>query len=196
MISVQINGEVAPIQAGNCGQMTEVVELIKSVIDPDHMITSILLNGEQFNETDWSRSMNSLDTALIEVETGTPQEFVFERLARSELIVQSCLLEFRGARGKFQQGNSVEGNKQLVEGVQALQAFFQWYGTLLELVPTESRPQFDLTTEVNEISETCKSICQQQLYQSWWALGESLEQKLEPQLEGLVERCKNFYSEK
>jgi len=194
MVSVQINGETAPIQANNCGQMAEVVELIKSVIDPEHMITSILLNGEQFEDSDWSRSMNTLDTALIEVETGNQHEFVFDRLVRSDQIVQSCLLEFRGARGKFQSGQSVEGNKQLVEAVQALQAFFQWYGTLVELLPEENRIAFDLTEEVNEISETCKSICQQQLYQSWWALGESLEQKLEPQLETLVERCKGFYA--
>jgi hypothetical protein len=43
---------------------------------------------------------------------------------------------------------------------------------------------------VTEISETCKKICQQQLYQSWWALGESLEKELEPKLDKLEDACR------
>ncbi|MCB0329204.1 MAG: hypothetical protein KDD70_06060 [Bdellovibrionales bacterium] len=192
MVSVRINGEEAPIQAANCSQMADVVELIKSIIDPDHMITAITLDGQPFDDNDWGMPVNQLETAIVEVETGEPFQFVHDRLSKSGNIVQSCFLEFRAARQKFQDGKSVEGNKQLVGAVQALQAFFQWYGTLLELVPLDKRDNFDLTKEVEDLSETCKAICQQQLYQSWWALGESIQQKLEPQLDELEKRCRSF----
>jgi hypothetical protein len=192
MVSVRINGEDAPIQAGNCAHMTEVVELIKSMIDPDHMITAIHLDGAPFEDDDWMLPTSQVETAIVEVETGSPVQFVIDRLEKSPEVVQSCFLEFRSCRQKFQDGNSVEANKQLVGAVQALQAFFQWYGTLLELVPAEEREEFDLTSEVETLSETCKEICQQQLYQSWWALGESIQQKLEPQLDALERRCRSF----
>ena len=192
MVQVRINGEDAPIQAGNCSQMGEIVELIKTVIDPDHMITTILLDGKDFEDNDWTLPTNQLETAIIEVETGEPKEFVSMRLSRCSDIVQGCFLEFRGARQKFQDGKSVEANQQLVGAVQALQAFFQWYGTLLELLPEGERADYDLTKEIEDLSETCKGICQQQLYQSWWALGESIQQKLEPQLDQLEQRCRQF----
>jgi hypothetical protein len=52
------------------------------------------------------------------------------------------------------------------------------------------RDRLDISTQVQDISETCKKICQQQLYQSWWALGESLEKDLEPKLDKLEDVCR------
>jgi hypothetical protein len=74
--------------------------------------------------------------------------------------------------------------------VDTLRAFFEWYGTLMQLVPEGERTRIDISSQVREISEICKRICQQQLYQSWWALGESLEKELEPQLDRLEDTCR------
>ena len=51
MESIKINGEewTAPIQ--NSLKMTELVELIKSTIDPSQIITGILLNGKDMYES-------------------------------------------------------------------------------------------------------------------------------------------------
>ncbi len=192
MVSVRINGEEAPIKAEGCSQLTEIVELIKSVIDPDHILTGILLDGEPLDDSDWMKAVGQLETSIIEVNTGTADEFVAERITKAADIVRSCFFEFREARQQFQDGKSVEANKKLVGAVQALQAFFEWYGTLLQIMPEEKREEYDITESVEALSETCKSICQQQLYQSWWALGESIQQKLEPQLDALEGRCRQF----
>ena len=61
---------------------------------------------------------------------------------------------------------------------------------MLELLSEEKRAAFDITNEVKELSETCKGICQQQLYQSWWAIGETIEKELEPQLDRLEDACR------
>ena len=78
----------------------------------------------------------------------------------------------------------------LVQAVNELKAFFEWYGTMVELIPEEKRDQFSMTEKVEMISDTCKKICQQQLYQSWWALGETLEKELEPELDDVESFCK------
>ncbi|MCB0319847.1 MAG: hypothetical protein KDD60_02910 [Bdellovibrionales bacterium] len=192
MVSIRINGEDAPVRAENCSHIAEIVELIKSVIDPDHMITNIQIDGRPLDDADWLLQKGQLETSIIEFDTGSPDDFVGERIAKAAEIVRGCYLEFRTARQKFQDGLSVEGNKQMVTAVEALQAFFTWYGTLLEIMPEKKRSEYDITPFVEELTSICKSICQQQLYQSWWALGESIQNRLEPQLDQLEGHCRKF----
>lgn len=191
MINIKINGQDSEINnTASASKVTDLVELIKSVIDPDHMITSLLVNGRDLNEDEWYSSVNQLGTSIIEVETGTPEEFVAERLSRSSEIVRACYVEFRDARKSFQDGDMAGGNHKLVVAVNTLKAFFEWYKTLLSLVPENNRTHFNMDSQIADISETCKRICQQQLYQSWWALGESLEKDLEPKLDNLEDFCR------
>jgi hypothetical protein len=110
-------------------------------------------------------------------------------------VVRACFLEFRDARKSFQDGESIAGNKRLKVAVETLRAFFEWYGTLMQLVSETKREKLDISSQVVEISETCKKICQQQLYQSWWALGESLEKDLEPKLDKLEDACRRAAKE-
>lgn len=190
MVNVRINGEESPVGGESSSKVTDLVELIKSIIDPDHMITSILIDGRDMAEDDWYSTVNQLGTSIIEVETGTPEDFVAERLSRASEIVRACYVEFRDARKSFQDGDMSLGNQRLVTAVNTLKAFFEWYKTLLTLVPEEKREFFNMDPQVSDISETCKRICQQQLYQSWWALGESLEKELEPKLDALEDFCR------
>jgi hypothetical protein len=190
MVQVRINGEDSAIQGDGSPKVADLVELIKSTIDPDHMITGILLDGRELGEDEWYASVNQLGTAIIEVETGTPEEFVSSRILRASEIVRSCYLEFRASRKSFQDGDMTAGNQKLVSAVNTLKAFFEWYRTLLGLMTDEQKPKFDIEDQTREIMETCKRICQQQLYQSWWALGESLEKDLEPKLDQLEDFCR------
>jgi len=192
MVSVRINGSEAPIRADGLPTIGDVIELIKGSIDPNHMITSILVDGRDLDDADWSTSPVQYGTSILEVETGTPKEFVHQRLGQAADVVRHCYIQFRDARKLFQAGQMVDGNRLLVNATKTLQAFFGWYGTLLELVPVDDRPAYQLGERIPKISEVCKTICQHQLYQSWWALGESLEKELEPQLDKLEDFCRKF----
>ncbi len=192
MIGVRINGEDAQIKSDGLPRMSDLVELIKSNIDPAHMITAIRIDGREFEEGDWTANLARFETAIVEVETGRPADFVSDRLGQASDVMKACYFEFRDARKSFQQGVMIDGNKKLVRAVNTLQAFFEWYGTLMELVTAEERPQYDITAQVREISEVCKKICQQQLYQSWWALGECIEKELEPKLDCMEDFCRKF----
>ena len=68
MESIKINGEewTAPIQ--NSLKMTELVELIKSTIDPSQIITGILLNGKDLEEADWNGYVSDYQTNVLEIE--------------------------------------------------------------------------------------------------------------------------------
>ena len=195
MVSVRINGEDSSIRTDGLSQFTDVVELIKSVIDPEHIITGILIDGRELEETDWVANPSQFSTSIVEVLTDTAENFVTFRLCNAAEVVRECALQFVDAREKFQAGNMQDANQSLGTAVNTLQAFFEWYGTLMELLSPADQAKFDLTQPVEEISEVCKRICQQQLYQSWWALGETLQNDLEPKLEGLERTCRKFKSE-
>lgn len=189
---IAINGIETQMSVAGMPRVIDVVELIKSSIDPDHMITGIFINGNELSDDDWNAPTAQFADATLEVITGRPEEFVKERLNCAPEVVQACYLEFRTARRFFKDGKMDEGNKQLVQAVNTLQAFFQWYASMVEIVPEADREQYMIEKEISEVSNVCKKICQQQLYQSWWALGETLESELEPALDEVEDRCREF----
>ena len=192
MKSIIINGQESGINPAGLNTMAELIELIKGTIDPEHMITDILLDGKGLEESDWSASVNKFTTAILEVETGEPEEYVTSRLSLSPQVVQACFLAFREARKCFQDGKMQDGNKKLVQAVAALKAFFEWYVTLLNLLPEEARARFSIEGLIGGLMTTSKKICQQQLYQSWWAIGETIKNELEPELDKLEDHCRNI----
>mgnify|MGYP000072066052 CR=1 FL=1 len=192
MRAILVNGQDAGVNGEGLSNMAEVIELLKSMIDPEHMITSILVDGRELEESDWSAATGKFATSILEIETGRPHDFARGRLAGADAVVRSCFLSFREARKCFQEGNMQDGNQQLIKGVNTLQAFFQWYASMVELLPPEERPGYKLDDQLKDIGETCKRICQQQLYQSWWALGETIKNQLEPQLDRLEDFCRSL----
>ena len=192
MVSVRINGEESSFTQAESLKVADLIELIKASIDPDHMITGILLDGKDLEDHDWMSPLSSYGTGIFEVETGTPENFVNDRLDKASEVVRECYLEFREARKTFQDGKMLLGNQHLAKAVNILKSFFDWYASLLDLCTTERRKELDLGTRVGEISEICKRICQQQLYQSWWALGETIGKELEPKLDSLEDYFRKY----
>ncbi len=192
MVSVRINGSESGIMGNNLSRLSELVELIKASIDPEHMITSILVNGRELSDAEWAASVSQFGTSILEIETDTPERFVEDRMACAADVVRTCYFEFRDARKCFQSGDMVEGNQRLLKAVNTARAFFDWYSSIMQLVSEGKRAHYDISNQVKEITEICKRLCQQQLYQSWWALGETLEKELEPKLDKLEDHCRKF----
>ena len=192
MIAIRINGSESPVRSEGMSRIADVIELIKSSIDPEHMITRLVSDGREFDETVWNASTNQFQTSVIEVETDTPETYIEERMKAAPDVVRYCLQSFADSRAAFEQGDSFEGNRILGEAVDTFNAFCQWYGSLTELVPVDLRPNFSLNSNVEGIGEICKRICQQQLYQSWWALSETMKNELEPALAELEEKLRTF----
>ena len=192
MVSVRINGEEAALRADGLGLMSDLIELIKASIDPEHMITNIALNGNELSDADWTARTNQYETVMLEVETGTPAEFVRTRLGLASQIVATIRNEFGAARAAFQAGQMVDGNRALTTAVKTARAFFEWYGSMIALVQPAEKPRYDISGHVGEIAEICKRLCQQQLYQSWWALAETISRDLEPKLSQLEQSCAVF----
>lgn len=192
MATIKINGKEVNLNAGGLQKFSELVELIKATIDPEHMITALQINGRDIEDHEWQAPLSQFQTAIIEIDSGMPEAYVGERLIHSGDIVKACFLSFRDSRKMFQEGDMVNGNKELVQAVNTLKEFFTWYVTLIELLPKDKKTMVSLDSYMNDITESCKKICQQQLYQSWWALSESLANDLEPKLDKLEDHCRKL----
>lgn len=190
MFKLRINGVESDLVTDGTMKFTDFIELVKATIDPEHMITAIYLDDAALSVEEWSRNVNQVQGAILDIITGSPVQYLNDRLEESSGFVRSCFFAFREARKDFQDGDMNSGNKKLKVAVDNLKAFFEWYGTLVELAKEENKTRLDLSPQVKEITEVCKRICQQQLYQSWWALGESLEKDLEPKLDKLEDACR------
>ena len=190
MKRILINGQVVEFNLARARKFTELLELIKSTIDPEEMITAITIDGRELSDSEWEQEVSQFECDNLEILTGSPDSYVGERLQDASRVVRSCFFEFRDARKGFQDGDNIVGNKRLKVAVDTLRAFFDWYGTLTQLVSETKRKTLDITPQVTDIADTCKKICQQQMYQSWWALGESLEKELEPKLDKLEDACR------
>lgn len=185
MIRISINGSETPFNLSGIQRITDLIELIKAVIDPSHMISRIFFNERELQDHEWNGTIAQMGTGIFEIDTELPEVYVGSRLKDAGNIVNTCFMQFRDARKLFQDSRMTEGNKALVEAVNTLREFFNWYCTMTAILPAEKRGALDLTEQMNSLADVCKKICQQQLYQSWWALGESIKMDLEPKLDQL-----------
>lgn len=190
MITVRLDG--APWQQNISGVRTmgELVEFVKSNIDPEKIITSLSINGQDLTDGDWRAPLSIQGENVLDVTTGSAESYVVDRLQIAVELVQEITEEFSRARESYQQGGSRDGNVGLNKAVSDLRAFLDWYYSVLSLIPGGNRVNLDgFRAEVGEVTKICEQLLQQQLYQSWWALGQTLQSKLEPKLGELKSFC-------
>ncbi len=190
MIQVLIDGQ--PLQASIAGinAMPDLVEFIKANIDPEKIITGLTIAGRPLADVDWRVPLTVQGPVVVEASTDLQRNFIADRLDQASGIVEIVVSQFTLARESFQAGKTEDGNRQLSKATTDLGAFLGWYEGILQLLPTDW--QSELTAfhaQIKEISKTCEQLLQQQLYHSWWALGETVRQDLEPKLESLKGSC-------
>jgi len=170
----------------------DLIELVKTVIDPDHMIVEIEVNGSPISDDVWSGALQAVSSSHFDFYTSTRSDYLKEQVGKSARAVQACFVQFRDARKTFQGGDTQGGNQRLVQATDTLKSFFDWYSVLLQLANEDQKAQMSLEPALSDILNCCKDICQLQLYKSWWALGEKIQNELEPQLDRLEDKCRTM----
>lgn len=194
MIAVRINGLESNISFDGINKVVDLIELVKTVIDPDHMITSIEVDGQPICDDIWNSTLSFVNKAYFDFFTTSPIVYLEEQLSKAPKAVSACYSQFRDARKTFQSGQTFEANQKLLQATDTLKAFFDWYSVLMQLADQNGNRDISLEPNLTEILNTCKNICQLQLYKSWWALGESICNDLEPQLDRLEDKCRSIVS--
>lgn len=190
MITIMVDGQVLPADASSMRTMQDLVELIKATIDPDKIITSLTLEGAVLSDADWQGALTMHRGKTLEVSTGRKQEYLVGRLNSASDYLSRIIAGFEKAGESYRNGDSDGGNSALATSVDDLLAFINWYMALLSIDADRLvGPINEFNDHILGVQETCEQLLQQQMFQSWWALGETLRAKLEPKLAALQQFC-------
>ena len=180
----------------NVKTMGDLVELVKVSIDPNTIITGITIDGKELSEVDWRVPLSVQGDSTLEIITGSREDYLRVRLESAGEYLQHISKTFSLSRVSFKEGENQEANKTFGVAVNDLKAFIDWYHALLLMFPSSwdvDVSKFEET--VTELVGTCEGLVQQQLYQAWWAIGEQLENKLEPTLAKLLTHIEKISEE-
>jgi hypothetical protein len=197
MMNVTVDGKPFSYQIESTKSLGDLIELIKSSIDPDTIIIKILMNENFPTDSDWKVPLAVQGNKSLEILTGSKQVYVDERLSSASLYLDKIIKSYGQARIAFKSGEVQPANTSLTTAVQDTKAFIDWYQTILQLI--ENPPEAEVVKfeeTVTQLTDTCEQILQQQLYRSWWQLADLLERKLEPQLEQMKYACLGVFSRK
>lgn len=186
MITVNIDGHPVITDTSSIKSMADLVEVIKANIDPDTIITELRLQGRELTEADWRVPLSVQGDSTLEVLTGTKEEFVLARLEIAVDYIGQIAENFSTTGQLYKDGKIDDANMALGRSVNDLQAFLGWYATVLEILPPSAEQwKQQYGSQLTDLAQTCEQLVQQQLYQSWWALGETISGKLDGRLNAL-----------
>jgi len=186
MVQVYLDKNSLPAEVANLATVGELVEYVKSTIDQETIIISLTKDDQPLSDSDWKRSLSSLKDSKVDIRTGSKLEFVKNRLDTVQELVDAVMKDLGNISGLFKANRSQEANNNFSNSLEDLSALMNWMYSILSMEPEK------LVAEVNEFSGivkdlkfACGQMQQQQLFQSWWALGETLDKKVMPLLESI-----------
>lgn len=194
MLNININGSRLNADLSASRTMGDLIEAVKTRIDPDTIIIDISFNGQSLNDSDWNLPISQHNGKTLEICTGSRQNFMMQRLALSPEIAGQIINNFSDAALSYKNGLTLDGNQLLQTAVGDLDAFIRWYSSVLAMAPSaEWKESFH--KQVAELQKACEQIFQQQLYNSWWVLAETINNRLRPSLEEVKKLCERLATE-
>ncbi len=186
MIQVIVDNNSLSTEFTNDRTMGELVEYIKSTIDPSSIIVSLTKDDIPLSDNDWKSNLSALTNSKLEIKTGAKSEFIKIRLEAVGNLVGNLIDRIQETSVLFQNGSIVEANKIFSSCLEDLNALISWLHSIIsmdsEFYVTELKI---FSGQVKDFRYVAGQLQQQQLFQSWWALGETLTTKLIPLLEAM-----------
>ena len=173
--------------------MNELVELVKSTIDPLRMISGITLNGQIIKESDWRLPLSIHGNGVLGFETCSREEFLNERIKGAPEILDKISANLKDVSGKFRSGDSMGGNESFAGSIADLEAFVKWYMAVIEVDPSISPSYLDsFSSLMDEMSEVCERMVRNMMTAKWSEVAGSIDLELIPKLEKIRVKAAEF----
>lgn len=193
MVRVKIDGQEELQDIGSTNTMADLVELVKAHIDPDSIITSLKLEGRELADADWRVPLSVQGDALLEVTTGSKEEYVSDRLNQAQEYLEQILGEIAASVVAYRQGSDEEANNTFSQAMGDLKAFFTWFGAVLEVLSETAHEDVQIYSDkISPVLQICEEIVQHQLHQDWSRMADSIEGRLVPELRSIQDFCRTL----
>lgn len=190
MVQIQLDGKPLVIEQSSAKTLGDVVELIKSNIDPDTIITSLLLEGGSLAEADWFAPLVQQNGKRLDVTTGTKRDFLTDRLSVANEFLTAVTAKFSDVERLFDNGLNLAGSSALSKAIKDLHSYINWYFGVLELDPKLRATVFvELSGDIDELKVICEQLFQHQLFNAWQGISGTIKDRLIPQLGKFAQSC-------
>ncbi len=188
MITVRVDGQTFAADVSQINQLGDLLELVKVTMNPDSIIVDLSLNDKPLSENDWSAPLSSHTEAIIDIQTGNKADYLHDRLGSAVPYLQEVIEGFDTAAAKYRASSIDDANEALRGAADDLLSFIRWYIAILAIEPVKLQPQIlEFTEYVKEVQEVCEGMLDQQEYQTWLTLAETIETKLQTCFRRLLE---------
>jgi hypothetical protein len=188
MVQVIVDSNSMPSEMANMATVGELVEYIKSTIDPDTIIVSLTKDNEPLSDSDWKCALSSLRDSVLDIKTGSKTDFIKYRLESVADLVNSVEQDITHVSELFKGNKAIDANTHFTQTLENLNALVNWMYSVIAMDAELFQAEIDeFSGIVKELKYVCGQMQQQQLFQSWWALGETLERKVLPVLNTMKE---------
>lgn len=184
MVNVTIDtgenvGDVSSVKT-----MGELVELVKTTIDPVRMITSITLNGKSIEESDWRLPLSIHGAGQLAFETSSKEDFLEERIKGAPDILEQVISSFTAVSEGFRDNDSAQTNEKFASALEDLEAFINWYLAVVE-VDSKIDPNYleSFSGLLNEMSAICDGMVRDMMTAKWADVAKAIDLQLVPKLE-------------
>jgi hypothetical protein len=188
MLQIMVDNTELKLEISRMRTMAELVEYIKSSIDPDTIILSLTRDELPLSDNDWSVPLTSFGESKVEVMTGSKMEFVQDRLKMSESLVDQIYESFTDLSKLFKHGMEDQAHEPFAHSLNDLNAFVGW---LYSVFSVDAELFGDEIIEFEGIVDDLKKICvdiqRYQMQQAWWNIGDVLDLKVISNLEQMKE---------
>jgi hypothetical protein len=192
MIQVKINDTEMQLPVNDVKTLGELVEYVKSSIDPETIIIDMTKNDEPLSDLDWRNPIKSSENVTLKFITGLKTEFVGQRLLLGVEIANSLIEKLELCAQSFKQLRVHSANTEFSKLVEDLEAYITWLNSIFNIEEEMFAKELN---EYHNIVQNLESICvqiqEQQVSSSWWALGDTLISLLLP----LLNSIKNLVTE-
>ncbi len=188
MVQVFLDNNSLPAEVANLSTVGELVEYVKSTIDQATIIVSLTKDDEPLLDSDWKRSLSSLKDSTVDIKTGSKADFIQTRLNTVKDLVEAIMGDLGNISGLFKANRAMEANQEFSNVLEDLNALMSWMYSILSMEPdTFTLEITEFSGVVRDLKYACGQMQQQQLFQSWWALGETIDKKVVSLLETVKE---------
>ena len=181
MIQVRVNDANLNIPTQGLNTLSNLVEYVKSSIDPETIIVSLTKNNEPLLDSDWRNPISLQSDMVLSFVTGSKLLFVDERLVLGEEILESFISKIEACAQSFKQLRVHSANKEFGLFIEDLSAFVNWLNSIFLMDKNRFESEIASYKElVSDLEKVCGAVQNQQMTSSWWALGDALTNKMLP----------------
>ena len=190
MVQIQIDGKPFVVEQSGARTLGDIVELVKSTIDPDTIIMSLLLEGGSLAESDWFTPLIQQNGKRLDVTTGTRRDFIADRLSLASDLLVAVTAKFSDVDRLYGSGLNLAGSSALSAALKDLHSYIHWYFGVLELdSKLKETVIVELNNEIGELKNICDQLFQHQLYNAWQGISATIKDRLIPELNKFGQSC-------